>query len=198
MKNIFVLIPLFVFVISAGAQDPINVQVASVIGVSDDQKVLTRASPKGAGLWRIILPTHILSTMKLGSLIQVKSLVYANQVRAGVVESFDGKAAIVRLKKISRAEMWQPFSFSYLERAQNIMQIPTLAVASTNGVSAYVFLLGKDYILKRSPVEIVSFSAGRLLVRGELKAGDFVVSKGLHRVRDGIRVNAARKPEGEI
>jgi hypothetical protein len=195
MKYLFLFIPLSFVVVCASAQNLISVQVASVRKASQDQRVQARATPQGTGRWRILVPAHIRSRFKVGSPIQVQSLVYANQIRTGVVESFKGEAVIVRVKVTSQAEMWQPFSFSYVEPAQDVKEVPTLSVFSSNGLSASVFLVGKDLNLKRTLVEVIGFRGGMLLVRGELKDGDLIVSRGLHRVREGVKVNPIKVSE---
>lgn len=70
--------------------------------------------------------------------------------------------------------------------------IPTSAVLGEQGGKSYVWMLGKDNVVRKHEVKLGNMMDGFITVTNGLKSGDLVVSAGVHYLNEGQKVSVLK------
>jgi membrane fusion protein (multidrug efflux system) len=141
------------------------------------------------------VPEGFLAEITKGLPIEATSAVYPGQPFQGIVTSIDSRVdpvtrAITVVATIpNRERLLKPGMFLAveLERARRqVLMVPEEALSPRQG-KQYVFLVQEGRATERE-VEIGTRSPGLVEIRAGLAPGDVVVTEGIQRLRDGVRL----------
>lgn len=110
----------------------------------------------------------------------------------------DGSTGTLRTRAVvdNKSGLFSPNLFARVRVTSSApytaLLLPDEAIG-TDQVNRFVYVVGDDGVPQRRPVDLGSLSDGLRVVRDGIKAGDWVIVKGIQRVRPGVAVAAKRE-----
>ena len=145
------------------------------------------------------VPETLLSTIRPGLTIQATSAAYPDQPFRGQIANVDPVIDPNTRSVVVRAHLPNPDArlkpgmllTVTIETAPRLgLSVPELAVVG-EGDQRFVYVVGKDGKVKRTAVKTGLRSAGRIEILEGLKAGQPVVTEGVVKLADGMKVKVA-------
>jgi membrane fusion protein (multidrug efflux system) len=145
------------------------------------------------------VPETVLSAIRPGLTIEARSAAYPEQPFRGQIANIDPvidpntRAVVVRARLPNGDGRLKPGMLLTvgIETAPRMsLSVPELAVVG-EGENRFVFVVGKDQSARRTQVRTGVRSNGRVEIVQGLKAGDRVVTDGVVKVTDGMKVRLA-------
>jgi membrane fusion protein (multidrug efflux system) len=151
------------------------------------------------------VPETLLSTIRPGLTIAATAAAYPDQPFRGQIATVDPVIDPNTRSVKVRAHLPNPDAklkpgmllTVSIETAPRLgLSVPELAVVG-EGDQRFVYVVGKDGKVKRTPVKTGLRSAGRIEILEGLKAGQPVVTEGVVKLADGMKVKVAGPNAGE-
>jgi membrane fusion protein (multidrug efflux system) len=145
------------------------------------------------------VPETLLSTIKPGLTIAATAAAYPDQPFRGQIANVDPVIDPNTRSVVVRAHLPNPDArlkpgmllTVAIETAPRLgLSVPELAVVG-EGDQRFVYIVGKDGKVKRTPVKTGLRSAGRIEILEGLKAGQPIVTEGVVKLADGMKVKVA-------
>ena len=145
------------------------------------------------------VPETLLSTLKPGLTIQATAAAYPDQPFRGQIATVDPvidpntRSVVVRARLPNPDGKLKPGMLLTvaIETAPRLgLSVPELAVVG-EGDQRFVYVVGKDGKAKRTPVKTGLRSAGRIEILEGLQPGQPVVTEGVVKLADGMKVKVA-------
>lgn len=143
------------------------------------------------------VPESFFSALAVGQAIKATSVAYPGREFDGTISSLDSRvdpltrAIIVRALIPNRERLLRPgmlLSVDVLNRPRQASLVPELAVSAV-GDRQFVYRVGADKLARQVVVLTGARRDGMVEIVDGLAAGDRVVTDGLVRMRDGIKVD---------
>lgn len=169
------------------------IRAETEIGVIDDRSRLRID---------LVIPERFAALVHLGQPIEAETVsrpgvVFSGEI-AAIDNQVDARSRTLRVQAVIENEndLLRPgFSFSVTLRfaGESHASVPALAL-QWEADGAFVWVV-RDGAARPVKVEIVERRPGEVLVKGELAAGETVVTEGVHNLRPGVEVaSAAERP----
>ncbi len=149
------------------------------------------------------VPERYIAVLAPGQAIAARSETYPDREFAGEIASVDSRVDPVTRSVTVRADIPNPdrllrpgmlMSLDVLLAPRKAVVVPEIAVIQV-GPDSFVFRVKPDETVERAKVELGSRRQGEVEIRGGLANGDRVVTEGIVKLRDGLRVvEAASEP----
>jgi membrane fusion protein (multidrug efflux system) len=145
------------------------------------------------------VPETLLAVLKPGLTIEARSSAYPDQPFRGTVANVDPvidpntRAVTVRARLPNPDRRLKPGMMLTvnIETAPRVtLAVPELAVIG-EGDRRFVYLVGPDGVAKRTPVQTGLRQDGRIEIVGGLQPGQQVVTEGVVKLADGMKVRLA-------
>ena len=142
------------------------------------------------------VPERYLAVLSKGQDIAAHSETYPDREFAGVVASVDSRVDPVTRSVAVRAEMpnlerlLRPgmlLSVRLYQSPRETIAVPEIAVIQV-GTDAFVYRVAEDQTAERVKVGLGARREGEVEIRSGLDAGDRIVTEGIVKLRDGVRV----------
>jgi membrane fusion protein (multidrug efflux system) len=142
------------------------------------------------------VPERYIAVLAQGQAIAARSETYPDREFAGMIASVDSRVDPVTRSVTVRADIPNPdrllrpgmlMSVDVLLAPRTAIVVPEIAVIQVGGDS-FIFRVKPDDTVERAKVELGSRRQGEVEIRGGLADGDRVVTEGIVKLRDGLRV----------
>lgn len=164
--------------------------------VQSGQKVIGFNAGKQMKMY-ISLPDTLISSVEEGEKVQVTFDALPGREMKGVImevgigtnegASFPVKVYLDNSKHLIRSGMSGNVRFAGRSANSNIFVVPSSIVGNPDG-SKHVWIVEKGSVVKRRDVEVGTLSAKGVLIKNGLKPGEIVVTRGVHSLKDGLKV----------
>ncbi|WP_419778902.1 efflux RND transporter periplasmic adaptor subunit [Maridesulfovibrio sp.] len=164
--------------------------------VQSGQKVIGFNAGKQMKM-HISLPDTLISTVEEGEEVQVAFDALPGKVMKGVImevgigtnegASFPVKVYLDNSKQIVRSGMSGNVRFDGRSAGTNVFVAPSAIVGNPDGTK-HVWVVENGSVVKRRDVEVGPISAKGILIKNGLKSGDTVVTRGVHSLKEGLKV----------
>lgn len=145
----------------------------------------------------ISLPDTLISEVEEGEKVQVTFDALPGKVMDGVImevgigtnqgASFPVKVYLDNSDQLIRSGMSGNVCFANRSVASNVFVAPSAIVGNPDG-SKHVWVVKDGSVVKRRDVEVGPVSAKGVLILSGLEHGDTVVTRGVHSLKDGMKV----------
>ncbi|WP_421902818.1 efflux RND transporter periplasmic adaptor subunit [Maridesulfovibrio sp.] len=145
----------------------------------------------------ISLPDTLIATVNEGEKVQVTFDALPGKVMQGVImevgigtnegASFPVKVYLDNSKQLVRSGMSGNVRFAGRSVNSNVFVAPSAIVGNPDG-SKHVWVVENGSVVKRRDVEIGNISSKGVLIKNGLKSGETVVTRGVHSLKDGLKV----------
>lgn len=145
------------------------------------------------------VPETVLAALQPGQTIEARAAAYPDQPFRGRIANIDPvidpntRAVTVRARLPNPDRKLKPgmlLTVAIETAPRMALSVPELAVVG-EGDARFVYTLGSDGKAKRTPVRTGTGSEGRIEVLEGLRPGDRVVTEGVVKLSDGMRVRVA-------
>jgi len=164
--------------------------------VQSGQKVIGFNAGKQMKMY-ISLPDTLISSVSEGEKVQVTFDALPGKVMKGVImevgigtnegSSYPVKVYLDNSDQLVRSGMSGNVRFSGRSISSNVFVAPSAIVGNPDG-SNHVWIVEEGSVVKRRDVEVGSISAKGVLIKSGLKSGETVVTRGVHSLKNGLRV----------
>ncbi|TIH16584.1 efflux RND transporter periplasmic adaptor subunit [Marinifilum sp. JC120] len=164
--------------------------------VQSGQKVIGFNAGKQMKMY-ISLPDTLISSVSEGEKVQVTFDALPGKVMKGVImevgigtnegSSYPVKVYLDNSDQIVRSGMSGNVRFSGRSISSNVFVAPSAIVGNPDG-SNHVWIVEEGSVVKRRDVEVGSISSKGVLIKSGLKSGETVVTRGVHSLKNGLRV----------
>ncbi len=145
----------------------------------------------------ISLPDTLISQIEEGEKVKVTFDALPERVMDGVImevgigtnegSSFPVKVYLDNSEQLVRSGMSGNVCFSNRAVSSNVFVAPSAIVGNPDGTK-HVWLVENGSTVKRRDVQVGPVSAKGVLILEGLKSGDIVVTRGVHSLKDGMKV----------
>ncbi|HAS89623.1 MAG TPA: efflux RND transporter periplasmic adaptor subunit [Desulfovibrio sp.] len=145
----------------------------------------------------ISLPDTLISTVNEGEKVQVTFDALPGKTMQGVImevgigtnegASFPVKVYLDNSDQLIRSGMSGNVRFASRSGSPKVFVVPSAIVGNPDGTK-HVWVVENGSIVKRRNVEVGPISVKGVLIKNGLKSGDVVVTRGVHSLRDGLKV----------
>lgn len=148
------------------------------------------------------VPETMLSSIRAGQTIMAKASAYPDQPFRGQIATIDPvidpntRAVLVRARLGNPDRLLKPgmlLTVTIETAPRNSLSVPELAVVG-EGDRRFVYLLGDDETVKRQSVRTGLRYNGRMEILAGLRPGQRVVTDGVVKVAEGMKVRVAGQP----
>ena len=142
------------------------------------------------------VPERYIAVLAAGQDIAASSETYPERKFAGKIASVDSRVDPVTRSVTVRAQIPNPerllrpgmlMSLDVLLAPRTTVVVPEIAVIQV-GADAFIYRVKADETVERAKVELGSRRQGEVEIRGGIANGDRVVTEGIVKLRDGLRV----------
>ncbi|WP_320005822.1 efflux RND transporter periplasmic adaptor subunit [Maridesulfovibrio sp.] len=164
--------------------------------VQSGQKVIGFNAGKQMKM-HISLPDTLISTVEEGEEVQVTFDALPGKVMKGVIMevgigtneggSFTVKVYLDNSKQLIRSGMSGNVRFAGRSSGSNIFVVPSAIVGNPDGTK-HVWVVENGSIVSRRDVEVGPISNNGILIKSGLNSGEIVVTRGVHSLKDGLKV----------
>ncbi|NDV22530.1 efflux RND transporter periplasmic adaptor subunit [Desulfovibrio sp. JC022] len=166
--------------------------------VQSGQKVIGFNAGKQMKMY-ISLPDTLISSVREGENVQVTFDALPGKVMKGVImevgigtnegSSYPVKVYLDNSEKLVRSGMSGNVRFAGRSAGTNvnIFVAPSAIVGNPDG-SKHVWIVEDGSVVKRRDVEVGNISSKGVLIKNGLKSGEVVVTRGVHSLKDGLKV----------
>jgi membrane fusion protein, multidrug efflux system len=151
------------------------------------------------------VPETVLSSIRTGQTIAARSAAWPNQEFRGTISTIDPvidpntRAVMVRAVLPNSDRKLKPgmlLTVGIETAPRTSLSVPELAVVG-EGDQRFVYIVGEDNVAKRAQVRTGVRSEGRIEIVEGLRPGQPVVTEGVVKLAEGMKVRLAGEPAGQ-
>lgn len=174
-----------------------RISVGAVVSAGDEIAVVSDLS---AIKLDFTVPETMLSNVRVGQVITAKASAYPDYVASGKITAIDPvinpqtRTATLRAELPNRNALLKPgmlLSVTITSKMRTAPAVPELSLVR-EGESSFVYTVGSDLKVKRTPVKTGARDGNLVEVIEGLKAGERIVTEGVVKLSDGATVRTGK------